>query len=586
MAIVASGQISLVDLNDSKQLQLYISSSQPKTQIYNPDNTSYTPNWTTSKPVLTPQLFIAGTATDIIAQAKSITWNVDGTDITVSNANYTLASTGVKTLTINTNTLSSANTTLIKCTVVYTDPSTGFDVTTVADFEFAKVTNGTKGNTGATGTNAIIGVLSNETSTVPADVSGNVTSWGGSATTLTIYNGATDDTANWAITIAKSGVDGTSSGTPANRTFTPSSMTADTGTVTFTATRSGYATLTKTYTITKSKTGATGGTGSAGQNATAYWLVPSASAIQKNISNVYTPASLSIDMKSQTGTGTPAFYGGRLIISETTDGTSYTAKYTSSVNEPSAKSYTPSAGIKAIKIEMYLAGGTTTLLDTEIIPIVSDGATGATGSAGQDAVVAVVWTPDGNTLRNSSGTLTAQCDVYKGSSLLTSGVTFKWYLQDGTATTASGGDADGGNGWRLLNATFNAGVTGYATSKITIPAGAIQSVTSFKCVATYSAKTYSDVCTIVDVTDPIVVSVIGSGTFKNGQGTSTFSAKLYQQGNEIDTDGSKYTYVWSIYDSTNVKTTPKYSTTSGKTVTIDARDIQGRASLICEVSPK
>lgn len=583
MAIVASGQISLIDLNDSKQLQLFIGSSQPKTQVYNPNGGgSYTPNWTTSKPVLTPQLFLAGSATDIIAQADSVTWYEAGnaTPLTSTHADYTVATTGAKALTIDTNILASSNSQLFICEVVYTDPDTGFIITTKADFEFVKVTNGLKGDTGDAGVNAIMGVLSNDTHTVPTDSAGNNGNFGGATSTLTIYQGASVST-GWTIVQTRSNVTVTEATSSATATVT--AMSADTGYVEFTASKSGYSNVVKRFTLTKNKQGIQGGTGSTGASATAYWLVASAGAVQKNVSGVFAPTSLTFTAKSKTGTGSPANYNGRWIIATSTDGTAFTTVSTSSVDE-ATKSYTPSGSIKAVRAQLYLAGGTTTLIDEQIVPIVADGATGATG---EDAVVAVVWTPDGNTIRNGSGSLKAEVNVYKGSAEVTP-TAFKWYAQDPTATTASGGDADGGNGWRLVNATWNAGITGYTTATITIPSGAVAGVESFMCIATYGGVKFRDVCTVVDVTDPIAVTILGLNTFKNGQGSTDLTAKLYRNGVEIDSAGTAYTYTWSLYNSDNTKNTTALGgdgVATGKTITVSAGDVSSRANLICEVAP-
>lgn len=575
MAIVASGQISLIDLNDSKQLQLFVGADQPKTQIYNPNDGSYTPNWSTVKPVLTPQLFLAGSSTDIIGQADSIDWYESGSSTAiVSNTDYTLATSGVKTLTINTNILSSKNSQLFICEVKYTDPDTGFQITSKADFEFVKVTNGSKGDKGDAGVNAIMAVLSNDSHTVPTDEDGNSGNFAGAVSTISIYEGATDVTTSWTVSQTRSNVTVTEA--TSSKTATVTAMSADSGYVEFTATRSGYATITKRFTLSKNKKGTTG---IDGQHATAYWLIADAGAVQKDISGVFSPSSITFTSKSQTGTGSPSNYAGRWIIADSTDGTTFTDRQTSSSNE-SSKSYSPSGSVKAVRARLYLAGGTTTLLDEQIVPIVSDGATGATG---QDAVVAVVWTPDGNTIRNASGTLTAKVDVYKGSSPVTPSA-FKWYIQDPTATTSSGGDTDGGDGWRKLTSTYNEGTTGYTTATLTIPAEAIAGLESFKSVVTYSSKKYQDVCTVVDVTDPIVVSVIGMNTFKNGQGSTSLTAKLYRNGVEIDSGGTEYTYSWSLYNSDNTLN-GAFGTKTGKSVTVDSADFVARANLVCEVSP-
>jgi hypothetical protein len=72
--IVASGQITLVDLNDAKSLSSYINSNQPRIQINNPDTGVLNPNWTSTAVVLTPELYVTGSVSNIIAEAKSVTW--------------------------------------------------------------------------------------------------------------------------------------------------------------------------------------------------------------------------------------------------------------------------------------------------------------------------------------------------------------------------------------------------------------------------------------------------------------------------------------------------------------------------------
>lgn len=582
MTTVSTGQISVVDISDSKQLQLFISTNQPKTQIFNPVNSTYTPNWTTNKPVLTPQLFVAGTNSDIMTQAKSIKWFIDGVELTASNTDYTLAATGVKTLTINTNVLASVNSKLFVAEVVYTDPDTGFDVVAKADIELVKVSSGAtgpQGPIGNTGAAAVTAVLSNETHIVPTDSAGANGVYGGAVSTMSVYQGATDDSANW--TYAQTVVDltVTASGTPANRTVTITGFGAgkDTGYVDITATKAGV-TVTKRFVVSKGKQGATGGTGAA---AVAYWLI-TPSAIQRNISGVYTPATITVEARSQSGAGVPAAYAGKFVIAESTDGVAFTDKYTSAANE-ATKTHTPTAGIKAVRVRLYQSGvtpnGTVNSIDEEVITVVSDGATGA------PSVRAVVWTPDGNTIKNGSGTLVAKCDVYSGGTLVNASA-YKWYIQDPAATTSSGGDVDGGPGWRLLNATYNAGTTGYDTNTLTIPASAVLGVESFKCVATYSGVKYPDVTTVTDVSDPIQTVITGVNVFKNGVGSTTLTAKLYRAGVEIDTGGTAYTYTWSLYDSANVKSTTfgGAGTKTGKTITVDAADVSVRGNIICDVS--
>ena len=113
-----------------------------------------------------------------------------------------------------------------------------------------------------------------------------------------------------------------------------------------------------------------------GDSAVVYSITPSVYAITKNEAGTLTPTSVTFSATSKIGSGNASAYSGRFIIAESSNGTSWTNKYTSSSNE-SSKAYTPSANtIKFIRCSLYLAGGTTTLLDQETVAVVSDGIQG------------------------------------------------------------------------------------------------------------------------------------------------------------------------------------------------------------------
>jgi hypothetical protein len=112
---------------------------------------------------------------------------------------------------------------------------------------------------GADGANAVVAVLSNESHVVPTDSAGNNGNYSGAATTITIYNGTSNDSANWTVTATTSNVSGVLSG----KTYTVSGLSADTGYVDLTATRSGYASVVKRFVLSKSKAGTAGAQGPA-----------------------------------------------------------------------------------------------------------------------------------------------------------------------------------------------------------------------------------------------------------------------------------------------------------------------------------
>lgn len=81
---IASGQITIVDLNDGKAVQAYTSASQGDTQIYNPDTKVYTPAYTAVNPqIITAKVYVTGSATDQAptAQCSGWAWKVNGTAV-------------------------------------------------------------------------------------------------------------------------------------------------------------------------------------------------------------------------------------------------------------------------------------------------------------------------------------------------------------------------------------------------------------------------------------------------------------------------------------------------------------------------
>lgn len=113
----------------------------------------------------------------------------------------------------------------------------------------------------------------------------------------------------------------------------------------------------------------------------AYYMNVSQAAVVKGIDGTYNPASITVSAKAQQIGEALTDYSGRFKI-ETQTGSTWTARYTSSSNE-SSKTYTIPSDIVAIRCSLYKAGGTTDLLDQQIIPIVSDGADGQDGQDGQ-----------------------------------------------------------------------------------------------------------------------------------------------------------------------------------------------------------
>ena len=114
--------------------------------------------------------------------------------------------------------------------------------------------------------------------------------------------------------------------------------------------------------------GTHGATGNSGTDATAYWVTPSVNVIKKSASGTLSPTTILFSGYAKTGTANTVSYAGRFIISTSTDGITYTNVYTSASNQ-STYTYTIPTTAKFIKVRMYLAGGTSVLLDEQTIPI-------------------------------------------------------------------------------------------------------------------------------------------------------------------------------------------------------------------------
>jgi hypothetical protein len=144
---IATGQLTIIDYNDAISLTGFIASNRPKTQMYNQDNGSYTPDWTSSPLILTPSLFILGTATDIIANAAvtSILWYdiTAGTETAiVTGGVYAVGASGAKALTITGNILAGLPGKEIMCKIVYHDASTNLDLVLKINISLSRVVNG------------------------------------------------------------------------------------------------------------------------------------------------------------------------------------------------------------------------------------------------------------------------------------------------------------------------------------------------------------------------------------------------------------------------------------------------------------
>ena len=141
--------------------------------------------------------------------------------------------------------------------------------------------------------------------------------------------------------------------------------------------------------------------------------------------------------------------------------------------------------------------------------------TGATGAAGQSAVVFSLYAPNGTVFVNGEGSLTIQTSAYSGSTPITSGATYAW------AKYASGS-------WTAIS--------GQAGSSLTVAGSEVKGTASYRCIMTYGGKTYQDIITLIDKTDNFQLDIDSTAgdIFKNGVGETVLIARLWQNGAEVD----------------------------------------------------
>lgn len=103
MATTARNQITIVDLNDAKSVQVYFTASQGFAQNYNSDTHVYAPAYITSNNVITPHVYETGDANDHLARCSNVKYTIGGTAYTASssNASYVVGADGTLMVKVN-----------------------------------------------------------------------------------------------------------------------------------------------------------------------------------------------------------------------------------------------------------------------------------------------------------------------------------------------------------------------------------------------------------------------------------------------------------------------------------------------------
>lgn len=560
MPIIATGQISIVDLSDGKSLSCYITSNLPKTQILDPNpGGAVNPDWSgTPKLTLTPVVFANQTALALNATGLSITWKrKEGAGGEAALATGEAVSGGI--LTVSANKLTGVTSGLLTylCYVTYTDPETNIPVNVVADITFSQI---------QTALNAKTAWISGE-QLFKYDASSNVTP---QQITLTAnvanvsitkwqYKNASDVWTDYPTTADNASITGSTLNVkPAHAVFVGDGATLRIVT--------SDADVTDIITIYKVRDGASG---SAGASAPMAFLTNENITFAGNVSGQVAAVTVTCNVVAYRGTTKTTPTVGTITGAPT--GMTVTKGSASGNEIPisiviAANATLGGAGAQqgVLSVPVTAPVATTLQIRWSKVNTGATGATGSPGATGADAVVFSLYAPSGTVFVNGAGNLTIQTAAYKGTAAITSGATYVWKKYASGAWTT---------------------ISGQTGSSLSVAGSTVDGVASYQCVMTYQSKTYTDTISLTDKTDNYQATIESSGgdVFKNAIGSSTLLCRLFQNGTEVDADGTGHTYKWYRRDKDGNAMDSGAVFATGKSLAIDGDDVNIKTTFICEV---
>jgi hypothetical protein len=195
---------------------------------------------------------------------------------------------------------------------------------------------------------------------------------------------------------------------------------------------------------------------------------------------------------------------------------------------------------------------------------------------GNNVAIAEIVTDKGFSFKNGSPTsIIASAKLYRGATLDESLVSYVWQ--------------------KLATGVWTA-ISGATSQSYTVTPAMVDSTQQFRCLITdidSSSSTYNTVYTsepiaFLDFNDTIQVVITSTGgtIFKNGEGTSTLKAVVYQNGVEVDANDTAYTYTWTVQDASGVARTfaDASSTKTGKTISVGTSDVDVKSTFTCTIS--
>ena len=440
---------------------------------------------------------------------------------------------------------------------------------------------------GVAGKSTVAAVLSNEDQMIACNSTGAPVSgaFADAKSQIIIYRGGTVETSSWAINIAPSNannvkyeksVDGTtyvsSSASGTNYSYVRvTELNSDTGSITFTCTKSGETQIVKTFSLIKMKVGADG------KDAVVYSLDCSALAVNKAANeSTFSPSTVTVYAYKKTGGADRTAYAGRFKVLYGSETDTSTANETS--HEINSTMLSGGVANGYITVELYEAGGTTKKLDSQTIVITTDGRKGDQGDKGEDGEGAI------NIVLGNQADVIPCTYENKTAIALTINIPFDCFK--GTERVA-GTVATPAKLFGTVNATVTPATTTASGSIVySVNSGTAVSAASGTISLTFSCEgqsiiqeyrwTRSTAATNGQNAVILQLSTPQGNVFVNQEGSLTIVGALTD--GAVDKTTSVTSWVWAKY------TNGSYSNIAGattKTLTVQGSTVDGYASFRC-----
>lgn len=447
----------------------------------------------------------------------------------------------------------------IKVTAHRTD-ATSTELTGVYDeYEILKLYDGP---VGAPGEQSVAMIVSNEDQTIPCDSSGSPTANAFNLATTEIYilegnnNITTNDVSTgYTVTATTNGVTSTDglvyNSTTNKYTYAVTGWAQDNssevGSVTFTATRTGYPTLTKTMSLQKITVGQDG------ESPTVYELSITPNRVTTNASGATTASTTLtasvVAIKDTTETNVTTSSTNTIYYEWYKDGTQIQAASGTGPNNKNTYTITSGTNVSSVVCIIKKANPSGAQLDSQSVPFIPAGAKGETGAVGDGAIVLdFPQNTDTIGLRNDGTLATAYV------------IDFPYAVYQGTTRLSAEASNSSSLGYSFAINSVSTGITWDAAhSKFTLNIPADTKLYDSTASPTHSLNGQ---CTI-----PITYSgATVNGVANSGSGTllATFSWNL----DIAPTNGTSITIAdnWTRYKQTNSSTQPTIAKTDSTTV--------------------